>query len=185
MYEEASGWCWSQDKHFFLSNISMASLCLTEQGGRASKSSVSESVSGENCLLLTIQHMRHNALIIRCWYPWSLASTFSHSCTSLWASSNPGVSKSETKPASPSSSSSEQGRSSVDSPMLPIDSNFWFGSGYQASWQASVRISEGADNRGPDNRGSTVLILILILLILIPFPVTGNHTSNRTIGAGA
>ena len=25
------------------------------------------------------------------------------------------------------------------------------------NWPASVRISEGADNRGPDNRGSTVV----------------------------
>ena len=26
----------------------------------------------------------------------------------------------------------------------------------QASWESSVQISEGADNQGPDNRGSTV-----------------------------
>ena len=34
------------------------------------------------------------------------------------------------------------------------------GNGYQASWQASVRISEGADNRGPDNRESTVVCFL-------------------------
>ena len=28
----------------------------------------------------------------------------------------------------------------------------------KASWEASVRISEGAENRGPDNRGSTVSV---------------------------
>ena len=42
-----------------------------------------------------------------------------------------------------------------DSP-LPI-LKFRSGNGYQTSWQASVRISEGEDNRGPNNRGSTVL----------------------------
>ena len=42
---------------------------------------------------------------------------------------------------------------------------FRCGNGYQASWQASVRISEGADNRGPDNRGSTVNVLIYPILL--------------------
>ena len=37
------------------------------------------------------------------------------------------------------------------------DLKFRSGIGRQASRQASVRISEGADNRGPDIRGSTVL----------------------------
>ena len=45
-------------------------------------------------------------------------------------------------------------RNLCDDP-LPI-LKFLSGNGYQASWQASVWISEGADNRGPDNRGSTV-----------------------------
>ena len=40
-----------------------------------------------------------------------------------------------------------------DDPLLIL--KFQSGNGCQASWQASVRISEGADNRGPDNRGST------------------------------
>ena len=41
---------------------------------------------------------------------------------------------------------------------------FRCGNGCQASWQASVRISEGADNRGLDNRGSTVLLLHVKLI---------------------
>ena len=40
--------------------------------------------------------------------------------------------------------------------LLPI-LTFRSSNGCQASWQASVRISEGADNRGPNNRGSTVI----------------------------
>ena len=44
-------------------------------------------------------------------------------------------------------------RNLCDDP-LPI-LNVLSGNGYQVSWQASVRISEGADNHGLDNRGST------------------------------
>ena len=54
------------------------------------------------------------------------------------------------------SSLSHTDRNIHDDP-LPI-LKFRSGNGCQASWQASVRISEGADNRGPDNRGSTVLV---------------------------
>ena len=45
-------------------------------------------------------------------------------------------------------------RNLCDNP-LPV-LKFRSGNVCQESWQASVRISEGADNRGPDNRGSTV-----------------------------
>ena len=54
------------------------------------------------------------------------------------------------------SSLSYADRNLHDNPLLIL--KFRSGNGCQASWQASVRISEGADNQGPDNRGSTVHI---------------------------
>ena len=52
---------------------------------------------------------------------------------------------------------------------------FRSGNGCQASWQASVRISEGPDNRGPDNRGSTVLVYVWSLQFL------GKGSSNHWV----